>query len=389
MNHKRIHFILALVVATVAIILSVSTVAAARGNKESATPDAPQAPPATVAKPIVPTVELTETYPAEIEPVERVELRPRISGYLDSIHFDEGQNVARGQLLFRIDPRPYRAALAEAEAMLAQAQADAESAQREEERSARLLDRKAIAKETSDRRSATAQVSAARVAAANAAVQLARLNLEWTEVRSPINGRIGRAEVTRGNLVGPESRLGLIVSADPLYVRFDIDENRLAGLAGKTTGWSIGFLASGESTPRQAHLAFLENEIGRGTGTLRVRAVVENSDGALIPGMFGNAIVGFGERPEAMLIREEAIGANQGQRFVLVAGPDNVLQYRPVILGARHDDLRVITSGLQTDDRVVVNGLFRLRAGAPVSPNLVPMQQESSSAAKQNNGKES
>ncbi|HEX2061719.1 MAG TPA: efflux RND transporter periplasmic adaptor subunit [Thermoanaerobaculia bacterium] len=334
--------------------------------------EAPKAPPATVATPVMRTVAITRSYPAQVEAIERVELRPRVAGSLDAVAFTEGAVVKRGQVLFRIDPRPYAAALAEARAALAQAEADAEASLREDARAARLVEKNAISREDADRRRAAASVAEARVNAARAAVERARLNLSFTEVRSPITGRIGRAEVTRGNLVSPETRLAVVVSTDPVYVRFDVDENTLAAHLGNGwTKWRVDF----NGTP--AEVAFVENEIGRGTGTLRIRARLMNPNGNVIPGMFGTATLTLGQQKNALLVREEAIGADQGQRFVLVADAKNVLQYRPVTLGAREGELRVIASGLQPDDRVVVNGLFRLRPGTPVVPNVVTMEKES------------
>ncbi|HSF43285.1 MAG TPA: efflux RND transporter periplasmic adaptor subunit [Thermoanaerobaculia bacterium] len=346
---------------------------------ESAAPAATAAP-APVARPLVRTVPLVQTYPAEVEAVERVELRPRVAGSLEAVEFREGARVARGQILFRIDPRPYRAALAGAEAVLAQAEADAREAEREAGRAARLLERRALAVEETERRRAVAEAAAARVAAARAAVEQARLELGFTEVRSPIAGLIGRAEVTRGNLVGPETRLAVVVATDPVYVRFDVDENTLAARAGfPRERWKVRFTPQGAGESLPAELAFVENEIGRGTGTLRVRARLANSAGAVIPGMYGSVALTFGEEAGALLVREEAIGVDQGQRFVLAVGrgnvlEGNVLEYRPVTLGPRVDGLRVVASGLSAEDRVVVNGLFRLRPGAPVAPREVPMQ---------------
>ena len=328
--------------------------------------------PATVAAPVVRTIPLTRTYPAQVEAIERVELRPQVAGYLDAVTFAEGSNVSKGQVLFRIDRRPYAAALAEAEAALAQAQADAEAAARESERASRLVEKKAISQEDADRRAAAAAVSSARVAAARTAAQRARLSLSFTEVRSPIAGRIGRAEVTRGNLVSPETRLAVVVSTNPVYVRFDVDENTLASQLGKGRGkWRVDF----DGMP--AEVAFVENEIGSGTGTLRIRAKLNNPGGAVIAGMYGTATLTLGEEKDAVLVREEAIGADQGQRFVLVVDQKNVLQYRAVTLGAREGDLRVVKSGLAAGERVVVNGLFRLRPGMPVAPNVVAMVKES------------
>ena len=327
--------------------------------------------PATVALPVVKTVAVTQSYPAQVEAIERVELRPQVAGALESVSFAEGAIVAKGQLLFRIDARPYAAALAEAEAALAQAEAEAKAALSEGSRAARLVEKKAISQEEADRRTAAAGVAQARVNAARAAVQRARLNLSFTEVRSPIAGRIGRAEVTRGNLVSPETRLAVVVGTNPVYVRFDVDENTLAQHLSTARGkWRVDF----NGTP--AEVAFVENEIGRGTGTLRVRARLANPNGAVIPGMYGTARLTLGEEQNALLVRDEAIGADQGQRFVLVADEKNTLQYRAVTLGAREGALRVVKSGLEAKDRVVVNGLFRLRPGMPVAPTVVAMEKE-------------
>lgn len=332
---------------------------------------APKAAPATVAAPVVRTVAVTQTYPAQVEAIERVELRPQASGYLEAVNFTEGAYVSRGEVLFRIDRRPYAAALAEAAAAMAQAEADAEATVREAERAARLVEKKAISQEDADRRRASAGVASARIAAARAAFERARLNLSFTEVRSPISGRIGRAEVTRGNLVSPETRLAVVVATDPVYVRFDVDENTLASQLGNGGGqWRVAF------NGMPAEVAFVENEIGRGTGTLRIRAKLDNPNGSVIPGMYGTATLILGEEQNAVLVREEAIGADQGQRFVLIVDAQNTLQYRPVTLGAREGNLRVVKSGVNAGDKVVVNGLFRLRPGMPVAPHVVAMEKK-------------
>ena len=333
--------------------------------------EAAKAAPATVAAPAVRNIAITQSYPAEVEAIERVELRPQVAGYLDATAFSEGAVVTKGQILFRIDQRAYAAALAEAEAALAQAQADAANAVREGSRAGRLVEKKAISQEEADRRLAAASVAQARVEGAKAVVESARLNLSFTTVRSPITGRIGRAEVTRGNLVSPQTKLATIVATNPVYVRFDVDENTLATHLGKGQGrWGVTF------NGKPAEVAFVENEIGRGTGTLRIRAKLANGDGAVIPGMYGTATLTLGQQKNAVLVREEAIGADQGQRFVLVVDAKNVLQYRAVTLGAREGSLRVVTSGLSPNDKVVVNGLFRLRPGMPVAPSVVAMEKE-------------
>lgn len=356
---------LALVVLLTLTALSFS---ACSPNAASAQATTAQAPPATVAAPVVKTIAITKAYPAQVEAIERVELRPQVTGALESVHFAEGSMVERGEVLFRIDRRPYAAALAEAVAALVQAQADSSAALREASRATRLAEKNALSQEEAERRVAIANVSAARVDAAKAAMERARLHLSFTEVRSPISGRIGRAEVTRGNLVGPQTQLAVIVATDPVYVRFDVDENTLASQLGKTKNWRVDF------NGMPAEVAFVENEIGRGTGTLRIRARLENTNGTAIPGMYGTATLTLGTEENAVLVREEAIGADQGQRFVLVVDAENTLQYRPVTLGAREGNLRVVKSGLVASDRIVVNGLFRLRPGTTVMPNVVSME---------------
>lgn len=354
------------------IIAALSSSACSPDNVNAQEAAAQKAAPATVAKPVVKTVAITQTYPAQVEAIERVELRPQVAGYLDGVTFNEGSVVSRGQVLFRIDPRPYAAALAEAEAALVQAQADEQASKKEGERAARLVEKKAISQEDADRRVASAGVAAARVNAARASVERARLNLSFTEVRSPISGRIGRAEVTRGNLVSPETRLAVVVATDPVYVRFDVDENTLVSQLGKGRGsWRVDF------NGMPAEVAFVENEIGSGTGTLRIRAKLNNPGGTVIPGMYGTATLTLGEEKNAVLVRDEAIGADQGQRFVLVVDAQNTLQYRAVTLGAREGGLRVVKSGISGADRIVVNGLFRLRPGMTVAPNVVAMEKES------------
>jgi membrane fusion protein, multidrug efflux system len=373
-NHMKLSVRILAAIAVTLVLLGVTLY----GRSASAQPEsAPVAPPAPVATPVVATVPVTQTYPAIVEAIERVELRPQIAGPIESIHFDEGAEVSKHQLLVRIDARPFIAALAEAEAALAQAEADSKTARREDERAERLTKRNAIAVEDAERRRAHALASSARVDAARAAVDRARLNLSYTEVRSPIAGRIGRAEVTRGNLVGPDTRLAVVVATDPVYVRFDVDENTLSstGIAGSKK-WKVEFSPASAASPLPAEIAFVENEIAAGTGTLRVRARLANAGQDVIPGMYGTARLTLGDDSDAILVREDVIAADQGLRYVLVAGKDDVLEYRPVTLGARIGELRVIKGGLTPEDRVVVNGHFRLRPGMPVTPQTVAMTKE-------------
>jgi len=365
------------------LILTLALAGLLAGCTAEAAPPAGQAslPPASVAKPVRQDVPRTLTVPARIEAVERVELRPQVGGYLESISFEEGEWVQRGTVLFRIDSRPYRARVAEAEASFMQARVDYIEAARQAERGERLAVRNAIPQEEAERRRAVADSSKAKIDLAQAALERARLDLEFTVVRAPISGRIGRAEVTRGNLVSPESRLAVIVATDPVYVTFDIDESTVTPELASKDEWQIGFTVPGGLAPLPAKLAFLDNEISQGTGTLRVRGELRYGGGAVTAGQYGTATLTFGVQKDAMLVRDEAIGADQGNRFVLAVGKDETLEYRKVTLGPRVGNLRVITSGIAPDDRIVVSGLFRLRPGTAVNPMEVTMTESAPATA--------
>jgi len=328
--------------------------------------------PVTVATPVVRTVPVLRRYPGHVEAMERVELRSRVSGYVQSVDFEEGEFVRKGAVLVRIDPQPYAAAVAEARAALAKASAEAALAEREQRRAARLVERQAISGEEAERRAAEAQVAAAAVAAAEASLARARLDLEHTRITAPISGRIGRAEVTAGNLVGAADRLAVLLSSDALYVRFDIDE---AALAGTSPGDWVARFTLPEAAGRiyEGPLAFLDNEIAAGTGTIRARVRIAKPDAPLIPGRYGHVELVIGERRNALLVDEKALGADQGSRYLLVVGRGETLEYRPVSIGPRIGPYRVIEQGIEPGDRVVVNGLMRVRAGMPIEAREIAM----------------
>lgn len=330
------------------------------------------APEVHVATPVVQTVSASLQFPAMLEAVDRVALHAQVSGYLDSVEFEEGTLVSEGDVLFRIDARAYQAQLADARAALTIAGAESKLAQSEAGRASRLQERLAISTEEVERRAAQADVAKSRVLAAEAAVKKAELDVEFATIRAPFSGRIGRAQVTRGNLVTPADELAVLVAMDELLVRFDIDEQAFTSLG--TQGrrdWFVKFLANGFETT--GPVTIVDSEVKPGTGTVRMFARIQNAEHQLLPGMFGEASLVYGVHRDAVLIDDKAVGTKQGQRFVLVVNESNVLDYRPVTVGARYGELRSIRSGLSPTDRVVINGLMRVRPGAVITPVEVPM----------------
>lgn len=329
-------------------------------------------PSVTVAAPVVRDVPVVRTYPGHVEAVERVELRPRVPGYVQSVDFTDGDLVRKGAVLVRIDPRRYQAAVAEAEATLARAKAEAALAERERQRAERLLDRQATSSEEAERRAAEAQVARATVAAAEATLASARLDLEHTRITAPISGRIGRAEVTAGNLVSDADRLGVLVSSDELYVWFDVDEKAFAGT--QPGDWRARFtLPDMPGRVYEGPLAFLDNEFVAGTGTIRARVRIARPDRALVPGRYGHVELVVGEQRNALLVDERALGADQDARYLLVVGAGDTLEYRPVNVGARVGPYRVVEQGIAAGDRIVVTGLMQVRPGMPVTPREIAM----------------
>ncbi len=348
---------------------AMATALAACSTGEAGAPSATAPMPVPVSAPDRRTVPVVLELPGHVEAVERVELRPRVSGAIEQIAFAEGAHVRKGQLLVQIDPAPYAAALAGAEAELRQAEAQARLAATEAARAERLSGREAISTEEVERRAAQSAVALARRDAARAAVRRARLDLDYTRVLAPIDGRIGRAELTTGNLVGPSDRLAVLVADQRVYVRFDVAESALSGHA--SNPWHARFtLPESPDLVFEGTLAFLENEVSTGTGTVRARIALDGH-AALVPGRYGQVQLVLGERKDALLVAETAIGADQGTRYVLVVDGEGTVLYRPVTAGARIGDQRVIERGLSPEDRVVVAGLMGVRPGMTVAPQDV------------------
>ena len=380
--------VITVVVVAAVLLLGVLTL----GRSTNKPPVAPPLQSVTVAE--VPERAITEwdEFTGRLEAVDQVEIRPRVSGYIKRVAFAEGREVKKGEVLFEIDPRPYQAELARVEAELESARSAADLAESEVQRAGKLVEMQAISREEFDSRTSAEVQGGAQVRAAEAAVQTARLNLEWTKVRAPIAGRVSNALVTEGNLVeaGPPGSavLTTVVSVDSMYLYFDSDEQtylRYAGRARDSGGsnWRTARLpvylglANETGFPHEGRLDFVDNQVDPQTGTIRTRAVFSNRSRALTPGLFGRVKLVGTEKTNATLVRDAAIGTDQDRKFVLVVGPGDTLAYRPIVPGRLTDGLRIVTSGLKPGERVVVNGLMRVRPGIKVAPTLAAMVPDS------------
>jgi multidrug efflux system membrane fusion protein len=320
--------------------------------------------------------------------VERVDVRSRVAGAVQAVHFREGALVKKGDLLITIDPAPYAADVERAEAQVAAAQARVTNTQSDHARAQRLWDDRAISQREFEDRLNAMREAEANLRAAQAQRETSRLSLSYTQVRAPVSGRIGRLEVTIGNLVaaGPGAPvLTTLVSVSPIYASFDTDEQIVVRALGSLPSGSsaraqieripVQMGTSGQTdTPYQGHLQLIDNQVDAKSGTARVRAAFDNKDGTLIPGQFARIRMGQAQNVKALLVNERAVGTDQNKKFVLVVGPDNKAEYREVTLGASVNGLRVVKSGLKTGERIVVNGLQRVRPGALVQPNAVSME---------------
>jgi len=364
-------------------------------DAEATAPAAGAAAPAPIAVSVA-TVAATpvstwDEFSGRLEAVERVDVRPRVAGAVQAVHFREGALVRQGDLLFTIDPAPYAAEVDRAAAQVASAQARVSFTHSEQERARRLWDEKAIAQRELDEKLNAGLEADANLRAAQASLQGARLNLGYTQVRAPVAGRVGRLDVTVGNLVaaGPAAPvLTTLVSVSPIYASFDADEQIVvralkdlppgASARGAIEGIPVQMGTSGsEGTPHAGRLQLIDNQVDAKSGTVRVRAAFDNTDGALIPGQFARIRMGQAHSATALLVNERAVGTDQNKKFVMVVGADHKAEYREVELGAPVDGLRIVTSGLQAGEQVVVNGLQHIRPGALVAPQVVTMDAKS------------
>jgi RND family efflux transporter MFP subunit len=373
-------------------LLSLAALRLAGGNEPA---PAPQLQAVTVAEVLEREISEWDEFTGRLEAVDAVEIRPRVSGYITRVTFDEGKEVKKGEVLFEIDPRPYEAELARAEAELERARSAAALAASDVQRAGKLVAAQAISREEYDSRTSAEAQGGATVRAAEAALQTARLNLDWTRVRSPISGRVSNALVTPGNLVeaGPPSAtlLTTVVSLDPMYVYFDSDEQTYLRYASRARSSGANWrearlpvylgLANESGYPHEGRLDFVDNQVDPRTGTIRTRAVFSNRSRALTPGLFARVKLVGSHKINALLVRDAAIGTDQDRKFVLVVGPGDTLVYRPIVPGRLTDGLRIVTSGLKPDERVVVNGLMRVRPGMKVAPTLTSMVPDSTAPA--------
>ncbi|TBU97476.1 multidrug efflux RND transporter periplasmic adaptor subunit MexE [Phytopseudomonas dryadis] len=332
-----------------------------------------------------------DEFTGRLEAPESVQIRPRVSGFIDQVSFAEGALVKKGDLLFQIDPRPFQAEVKRLEAQLQQARANQTRTVSEARRGERLRQSNAISTELADARSSAAQEAQAEVAGIQAELDNARLNLSFTRVTAPIDGRVSRAEVTAGNLVtASQSLLTSVVSTDRVYAYFDADERaflkyvELARQAGHDTrGKSPVYLGLSSETghPHLGQLDFLDNQVNPQTGTIRGRAVFDNRDGRFTPGLYARLKLVGSDTYDATLIQDAAVGTDLGKKYVLVLGDDNTVVYRSVELGPKLEGLRIVRHGLAKGERIVVNGLQRAMPGSTVDPQSVPMADDDTLAA--------
>jgi len=357
-------------------------------------PAAGQAPPppeVDVASVVSKPVRQWDQFTGRIAAIEAVEIRARVSGYLSRVAFKEGDEVKEGDLLFVIDRRPYKAALDSVAAQLERAKATARLADILDQRSQQLIKTGAISRNEFDRNSTSLAQANAEVSAAEAALETARLNLDYTEVRSPIAGKVSRTMLTQGNLIqADQTVLTSVVSQDPVYVYFQPDEQtfqRYGDMARKgernasANPVKVG-LAGDQGHPHSGTVNFINNQVDATTGTITMRAVVPNPDRVFVPGMYARVqLEGSGEF-KAMLIDEKAVMTDQDRKYVYVLGPESKAMRKNIVLGGAIDGLRVVQSGLDPSDKVIVAGLQKIFApGMPVKPNDVPMVKPPNSAA--------
>ena len=358
-----------------------ATAAAAQFGLTGCTPEAdaqggpPQAMPVSVAPAVQRSVNDSEEFSGRLEAIDYVELRPRVSGTIDKVHFVDGAIVRKGELLFTIDPRPFEAELSRAQSQLASVKTKFELAQSQLARARTLLESQAASKEEVDQLSSGSRTSQADIQGAEAALRVARLNLEYTQVRAPIGGRASRANITAGNLVNEQSVLTSIAGVSRVYAYFDGSEQtflRLQALkAGSKAPRVQMALANEQNFPHEGRLDFVDNRLNPQTGAVRMRANFDNSKGQFTPGLAARLRMESPEPYDAVMVPERAIGTDQTKKFVYVVAADGRPQFREVKPGALFDGMRVVQGAVKPGENVVVDGLQRVMPGVPVAPQVL------------------
>jgi len=312
-----------------------------------------------------------DDFTGRLEAIDTVEIRPRVGGYVDGARFQEGARVSKGQVLFQIDPRPFQAEANRASAEVARAKAQWDLTIVNRERGRRLIEQNALAQSEFDRLSSEEKAAQANLAAANAALQTARLNLEFTRVVSPIDGRVSKALITRGNLVTQADLLTTVVSDTPIYAAFNADEQTFLKYAaaerGKQSPVYMGLMTE-DGYPHMGKLTFIDNAMDAKSGTISGRAIFANGDGRFTPGLFARIRLVSDTSQTVALAPDRAVATDLGKRFVVVVSKDNKAEYRPVEIGPLAGNLRIIRQGLKPGDRVIVGGLQKVKPGDTVNP---------------------
>lgn len=361
-------------------VLAAVGIGAALSTQAANQPAASAPTPVTVSVVSLQNVAQWTDFSGHLEAVDRVEIRPRVAGAVKAIHFREGALVKAGDLLVTIDPAPFQAEAARAQAEVAAANAHLTLATSEQARAQRLWADHAIAQSELESRTNDLKAAQANLDAARASLQSANLNLGYTQVRAPVSGRVGRIEVTVGNLVGsgPQAAiLTTLVSVSPIYASFDADEeviHRTIADLGSTSLETIPVTVEADGgEPISGHLQLIDNQFDGASGTLRARAVFQNPEGKLIPGQFVRVHMGAAQEKPALLVSELAVGTDQSKRFVYVVGADHKVAYREVTLGGTANGLRIVTSGLKDGERIIVSGIQHVGPGSVVSETVAAM----------------
>ncbi len=371
---------LALLLAAGVATASVTGLVATQGHADAPVAAAPPPTEVDVAPVVARKITDWQSYSGRLEAVDRVEVRPQVSGAITAVHFRNGALVKKGDVLFTIDPRPHVAEVARAEAQVAAAQSAVRFTAADLDRAQRLVQNATISRQSLDEKDNAAREAAANLKAAQAALDLARIDLEHTQVTAPISGRVSRAEFTLGNVVAAGAAaapLTTLVSVSPIYASFDVDEQTyLRHIASVKDATDVPVqlgLANESGYSRNGTVEHVDNRLDAVSGTIRVRAKFDNVDGAMVPGLFARVKVGGSLPHDALMVEDRAINTDQDKKFVLVVDAENTVQYRPITPGPSQNGLRVVTSGLAAGERIVVNGTQHARPGARINPKTVAM----------------